>query len=375
MATFSGDVVIAPGATGVVVHDNVFKDPDSSGFQSGVGTQAAAPSAAIVSDNTFTDLAAGILVLDGEPQISGNQFSGAHPEAPLSVGVGVLVVGGVPTITANTFGAPLGGPSAGVLVDGGLAGSPGATLNRNEISAQDVGVQVLDSTLPVTLSNDLIHGNTTGLESTDSSADTPPSTQGDVSATNETIFDNAVDASVSYTTLTLDSSILGTPIDVVGNNGACDITYSSGSPASSNGCGNFDTNAAPQFVDAASGDYQLQSTSPLIDVGDPASPGPGRSRLLRRPAPASGQAVLDGTARHRRSRVRPRNDSRLSATAFTAGSPTDTDPRAAGGAEDQQAARQAQRRHDADLQVLQQCARLDLPLQAGRRPVQVLHLA
>jgi hypothetical protein len=276
MQAFSAHVVIQPGATGVGVHDNVFDDPDASGFQAGVGTEAGAPSAAIISDNTFTGLAAGVVVINGEPQVSGNQFSGAHPAAPVGVGSGVLVVGGVPTITANTFGPPLGGPSAGVSVIGGFGGAPGATLSRNEISAQDVGVQVVDSTSPVTLSNDLIHGNTTGIESTDTRADSPPSTQGDVSATNETIFDNAVDASVSYTTLTLDSSILGTPIDVVGNNGACSITYSRGSSAASgNGCGNFSTNADPQFVNAASNNYQLQSTSPLIDIGNPADPGPG----------------------------------------------------------------------------------------------------
>jgi hypothetical protein len=263
-----------------VIDGNTFNgSATANGFQLGVAADGPDP---VVSDNTFTGLADGVLSVSGNAQISGNQFSGAHPIGPSVLGdlpgVGVLVLAGSPTITENTFEAPAQHPSAGVYI--GVFPTPGpppsgATLSHNEVGGNDVGVQIIDSNSSVTLSNDLIYDNTVGIESTDTSADSPPSTQGDVSAVNETIFDNAVDASVSYTTLTLDSSILGSPIDVVGNNGACDITYSSGSSASSNGCGNFDTNAAPQFVDAASGDYQLQSTSPLIDVGDPASPGPG----------------------------------------------------------------------------------------------------
>ena len=143
----------------------------------------------------------------------------------------------------------------------------------------------------MTLSNDLIYDNTVGVESTDTSADNPtPSTQGDVSATNATIFGNAVDLQLSYTTATLNSTILGEPVDIVGN-GACSISYSRGSPApSANGCGNFASTADPQFVNAAAGDFHLQSSSPLIDVGDPASPGGGAVDFYGGPRAVQGKA-------------------------------------------------------------------------------------
>ncbi|MDQ2939995.1 MAG: right-handed parallel beta-helix repeat-containing protein [Actinomycetota bacterium] len=291
--TTQADVSIE-GASSVVVSDNQFVDPDASGLLLGV---VFASLDGVISNNTFTDLAAGVAVFGGTPQVSGNQFTGMHPVGPTPLGdlpgAGVMVFNATPTITQNTVGAPSGHPSTGIYIAPNPVAPPaptGATISHNRISDNDVGVQVIDTDSPVTLQDDLIYDNTTGVESTDTSADSPPSTQGDVSATNETIFDNAVDASVSYTTLTLDSSILGTPIDVVGNNGACAITYSRGSSAASiNGCGNFDTSADPQFVDASSGDYHLQSASPLIDVGDPASPGPGATDFYGGPRELQGK--------------------------------------------------------------------------------------
>ncbi len=170
-------------AGSVTIHDNVFVDPDASGAQIGIKIEGA-PSP-VISGNTFTDLSAGVIAISGDPRISNSQFSGARPLPP-DPGIGdipaadVIVVGGTPTIVGNTFGAPAQGPSAGVFVENlpfPGADSTGATLSRNRISGMDVGVQVVDTDLPVTLSNDLIYGNTTGLESTDTSGDSPPSTQ------------------------------------------------------------------------------------------------------------------------------------------------------------------------------------------------------
>jgi hypothetical protein len=133
---------------------------------------------------------------------------------------------------------------------------------------------VIDTNQPVTLANDLVYGNTVGLSATDSSADSPPSSQGNVTANNET-FNNSSDVQLSYTALTLDSSILMTPVDLVGSNGSCTITYSRGPAGGINGCGTFVTAAAPQFANAAAGNYQLQLSSALVDVGNPAAPAVG----------------------------------------------------------------------------------------------------
>ena len=286
------DLVIS-GGTGIAVHHNVFVDPDASGDQAGINVQEN-PTDAVISDNTFTDLSIGVVVGENGAQIRGNQFSGARPLGPGfggMPGAGVVVFAGDPTIARNTFGAPAQGPSAGVYVGKmpGIGPPPsGATLERNEISDQDVGVQVIDTDQSVTLSNDLIHGNGVGLLSTDSSADSPPSTQGDVSATNETIIDNTSDVSLDHTTLTMDSSIVGTPIDLVGA-GACDISFSDGPMGtSSNGCGNFDTGADPQLVDPTNGDYHLLPTSPLIDFGNPADPGSGAVDFYGNPREVQG---------------------------------------------------------------------------------------
>ena len=282
------------GTPSVTISDNHFVDPDATGLL--IGAAVSGPDT-VVSGNTFTGLSGGILALGGEPEISGNDFTGAHPigSTPFGnlPGGGVLVMNAVATITGNTFGTPSAHPSAGVWIkpNPSVPAPTGATLSFNRISGNDAGVQVIDSDAPVTLSDDLIYANTTGVESTDSSADSPPSTQGDVSITNATIFDNAVDLQLSYTTAILDSAILGVPVDMVGGNGACQIAYSSGSAApSANGCGSFDSTADPQFVDPGSGNYRLQAGSPLIDLGDPAAPAPGATDFYGDPRAVQGKA-------------------------------------------------------------------------------------
>ena len=227
--------VLIDNASGVLVHDNTFEDPDASGAQMGVGNQA---SDSVIADNTFSGFAAGVGMLGGEPQVAGNQFSGAHPDGFFTSGAGVIVVDGDPTIAQNTIGAPSQGPSVGILVLAEFLGSPGATLSRNEISAQDVGVHVGETTLPVTLSNDLIHDNAVGLQAADTTA---PFTEGDVSIINETIYNNSdTDIRLDNSTLTMDSSVVGTPIDLVGGNGDCEISFSGGpSTPVANGCDDF----------------------------------------------------------------------------------------------------------------------------------------
>ena len=286
--------VVIEGGSGIEVHDNLFQDPNQSGAQFGVLFTDTATDAA-VADNTFTDLSVGVVVGEQGVEVTGNQFSGARPPgaiAPGAPGSAVSVALGDPLIAHNTIGEPRSHPSAGILVQPLQAiDSVGATLRANRISGSDTGVQVIDATLPVSLSNDLIYGNTVGVESTDTSADDPtPSARGDVSAINATVFGNAVDLQLSYTPASLSSTILGGPVDFVGD-GACSIAYSRGSAAASaNGCGSFATTADPQFVDAAAGNYRLQAGSALIDIGDSAGPGVGAVDFYGGPRALQGKA-------------------------------------------------------------------------------------
>jgi hypothetical protein len=271
----SGKTIVIPSAARVTFTDNVLTDPDATGVD--VGITSGAPDL-LISGNTFSGLSAAVLLTDGAAEISGNQISGAHPLGSTIYGTlpggGILVLGGTPAISSNTINAPTAHPVAGIYVKPAASANAGATLDHNRISGGDAGVQVIDTNQPVTLADDLVYGNTVGLSATDTSTDTPPSNQGNVSAANET-FDNASDVQLSYTALTLDSSILMTPVDLVGSNGSCAITYSRGPAGGINGCGSFVTAASPLFANAAGGNYQLQSSSPLVDVGNPAAPGVG----------------------------------------------------------------------------------------------------
>ena len=47
-----------------------------------------------------------------------------------------------------------------------------------------------------------------------------------------------------------------------------------------NGCGGFQTTAAPAFVNPTADDYHLAPGSPMIDMGDPAAPAVGILDLI-----------------------------------------------------------------------------------------------
>ncbi len=51
------------------------------------------------------------------------------------------------------------------------------------------------------------------------------------------------------------------------------------------------TNLAPDFVNPGAGDYHLQATSPLVDIGDPAAPAPARADIDGDQRAASAAAV------------------------------------------------------------------------------------
>ena len=103
----------------------------------------------------------------------------------------------------------------------------------------------------------------------------PVPTQTSLAVTNATIVGNGGDVGVTQSQMTLDSSIVGTMGGGIGS--SCTITFSRGDAIGNDptGCDSFQTAADPQFVDPDDGDFHLAPGSPMIDLGDPASPGVG----------------------------------------------------------------------------------------------------
>ena len=121
-----------------------------------------------------------------------------------------------------------------------------------------------------------------------------------VVATNVTVADSSgAELSLFNTSASLNSVIVGGPdpgISVAGD-AICGIGFSRGPSISGdpNGCGGFQTTAAPGFADPGTDDYHLAAGSPMIDMGDPAAPLGGALDLDGDPRAADGDG--DGTVR------------------------------------------------------------------------------
>ncbi|HEX6229516.1 MAG TPA: hypothetical protein VFZ41_08680, partial [Solirubrobacterales bacterium] len=150
----------------------------------------------------------------------------------------------------------------------------GATLRRNRVFDHMTGVDVRDTTGAVTLEGDVIAGANLGLFAFDDAPVAPA--EGDVTATNVTIFDNTTSIRLVATDLGLDSGIVGTQI-LDQEEATCKIAFSRGPLAGpgGSGCDGFQTTAAPQFAAPSERDYHLQAGSPLLDAGNPVDPPPG----------------------------------------------------------------------------------------------------
>lgn len=282
--TESVAVNVEPGADGSVVSNNTFADgPSETDFQTGV--EAINAGAATIIDNTFHHLRNAIWIANGTQTVVDNAITGTR-QSTNSVGTAIAVVEAKPTIVGNEIRSPASsGITFGVSIFE-LAGPPstGATLRRNEIYDHSTGVQVTDTTAPVTLDSDLIAGSSgSGLFAHDNGTD--DAGVADVTATNLTAFDNNIEIYANTTHLTLDSSIVG-PGGIEDFDGTCAISFSRGplmNPGGT-GCDDFQTTAPPGFVDPGADDYHLTAGSPLLDAGNPADP-------------ASGAVDLDGDPR------------------------------------------------------------------------------
>ncbi len=222
-------------------------------------------------------------------------------EAHVSFGAG----GAGGSVESSTFTDDGAGTQIGVAVPTGLTGSPLVAGNRftglwrgvQALSASprieknliagasppsSVGLE-LSGTTAATLSTNLIHGRDVGLSAS----------SGTVTATNLTAVDNSA-ADIALTggaALTLNSSVVESPISVSGVGNGCAIEYSAGPvpPPAPGACEAFQlSSAAPGFVDPAAGDYRLAPGSPLLDAGDPAAPPPGAVDLDGEPRAIAG---------------------------------------------------------------------------------------
>lgn len=298
--TLRGDgfALFAQGSLGQITQ-NTFDDPsaDSAGIAlsgpstlinantfvgDGVSNETAIDlrdGAAMVSDNTISGHHAAIFVTGSgpgttsTPTIAGNTITGSH-QVGGTAGSGVASFGSAnPTIAGNRVSGPGAGASIAISVNGfSVPAATGATLRRNTVSGAFVtGISIKDNGLAVTMNSDLVTGAAQGFDFQDQGPADP--LVGDVTATNVTAWGNTQDITTIQNALTLDSSIVEDPISATA--ATCAIGFSRGPTTTpgGNGCLNFQTTAAPGFVNAGAGDFHLLSGSSMIDMGNTAAPG------------------------------------------------------------------------------------------------------
>ncbi|MGH2956472.1 MAG: hypothetical protein ACRDL6_05695 [Solirubrobacterales bacterium] len=267
-----------------VVGQNTIVDPTPAASpKAGVCiTASATPS---VDSNAFTDLNHGVQSAGGNSTISSNVFRGTQgttSDAAIEVTSGSAL-----EIASNLIEDPGDTFVGGILLrQTGASPVVGASLRQNTILGHRFGVVVNDTEALVSMIGNLIAKSTnSGLAMNDTEGDDG----GNVFATNVTITDSTnAEVSVTNADLTLNSGIIG----AAGINASglvmpsCTITFSRGPSimASPSGCANFQTTAAPGFLNPAIDDYHLAVGSAMIDRGDPATP-------------AAGTLDLDGQAR------------------------------------------------------------------------------
>jgi hypothetical protein len=275
----NADIRIEAGAGGSEVTGNTFTDTVQD---SQVAILTSATGSPLIEGNTISGFVVGIFAFAGSggtPRIVDNDVSGTHSVG--ATGVGILVRNQDATVSRNFVHGAAAGITRGIAIaefDNG--DETAAELSRNRVIGHQIGVAVTDTDGAVTLDSDVVAKSTMdGLNATDQLA----AGGGDVTATNVTLYDSAVDAHVYSAHLELDSSIVESPI-TKSFSATCNITHSRGPTTSGNDCQSFQTQADPMFVNPGANDYHLQAGSPMIDAGNT-------------PPPPSGAVDLDGDPR------------------------------------------------------------------------------
>jgi hypothetical protein len=256
--------VTGSGNISTIGPDNVIVDPTPmASTKAGVCVQdSAAPT---ITTNTFTDLSHGVQSAGGSAAIASNLFTGTQgstSDAAIEVNSGAAL-----SIRTNTIVDP-GNTFVSGIVLRQSAETPvvGATIRRNTIIGHRFGVIANDTEATVLMDSNLIAKSTNaGLAQTDTGNDD----DANVTASNLTIFDGTgFEITLSEAALTLNSSIIGNGGITYSGGATCAISFSRG-PTTGAGCANFQTMAAPGFVNPAGNDYHLAGGSPMIDSGDP----------------------------------------------------------------------------------------------------------
>ena len=275
----NADIRVEAGAGAAEITDNAFTDTVQDGQMAILTSASGSP---LIAGNTISGFNTGIFAFAGSggtPRIVGNEISGTH--AVGAAGAGILVRNQVASVTRNHVHDPAAGVTRGIaIVEFAGAAVTGAKLSGNRVIGHQIGAYIYDTDGAVSLSSDLIAKSTVdGLNATDFSLNGG----GDVTASNVTLFDSAVDAHLAGTDLQIDSSIVESPIST--SSGAdCNITFSRGPATSGTGCQRFQTTADPMFVNPGADDYHLQAGSPMIDAGNT-------------PPPPNGALDIDGDPR------------------------------------------------------------------------------
>lgn len=251
---------VTAGVAGLVaIDDNEFSGESTS--QTAI--QIRNGSEASVTDNRIgspgSGFLTGILVFEGATaEIAGNTVRTLFSIGSAG-GQAIAVQDATAVIADNlvTDVQPLPDTVWGITItDTSTAPVASAALRRNQLyggGALD-GIRILDAA-PVTMDGDLITGFDVGIRATDVFA--ANTSNANVDAIGVTVYGNTTtDIRLDSATLTLDSSIVGSSIVTTGTGiggGAvgCTITYSRGPTMTpgGNGCADFQTSAAPAFVD------------------------------------------------------------------------------------------------------------------------------